>query len=157
MKSEIRVAAPPPKPLMVFDGDCNFCTLWIRRWRQSTGDAVDYLPAQDPQIATQFPEIPREQFDTAVQLIETDGAVYGGAEAVFRALAHNPKHTWPLSAYQNSEAVSGVTEWAYRVVANDREFFSMLTRWFWGRHVENPNYFLTRWLFLRILEHFRFR
>ena len=47
MKSDIRVATPPPKPLMVFDGDCNFCTLWIRRWQQMTGDAVDYLPSQD--------------------------------------------------------------------------------------------------------------
>ena len=96
MKSGIRVAAPPPKPLMVFDGDCNFCTLWVRRWQQMTGDAVDYLPAQDPRIAAQFPEIPREQFDTAVQLIETDGSVYSGAEAVFRTLAHNPKRQWPL-------------------------------------------------------------
>ena len=58
MNSGIRVATPPPKPLMVFDGDCNFCTLWIRRWQQMTGDSVDYLPAQDPRIAAQFPEIP---------------------------------------------------------------------------------------------------
>ncbi len=62
MKSDIRVATPPPKPLMVFDGDCNFCTLWIRRWQQMTGDAVDYLPSQDRKFAAQFPEIPREQF-----------------------------------------------------------------------------------------------
>ena len=38
MQSGIRVATPPPKPLMVYDGDCNFCTLWIRRWQQLTGD-----------------------------------------------------------------------------------------------------------------------
>lgn len=43
-----------------------------------TGEAVDYLPAQDPPIVEQFPEIPREQFDTAVQLIESDGAVFSG-------------------------------------------------------------------------------
>ena len=30
-------------------------------------------------------------------------------------------------------------------------FFSWLTRWFWGRHVEVPAYFLTRWIFLRAL------
>ena len=48
MKSGIRVATPPPKPLMVFDGDCNFCTLWIRRWQQMTGDAVDYLAVARP-------------------------------------------------------------------------------------------------------------
>ncbi|MGD0746020.1 MAG: lipase maturation factor family protein [Verrucomicrobiota bacterium] len=151
MKSDIRVAAPPPKPLMVFDGDCNFCTLWIRRWQQLTGDAVDYLPAQDPRIAAQFPEIPREQFDTAVQLIESDGSVYSGAEAVFRTLAHSPNRQWPLRCYEQSSPFAGVTEWVYRLVAENRTFFSLLTRWFWGRHVELPTYFLTRRVFLRVL------
>jgi hypothetical protein len=55
-----------------------------------TGPAVDYLPAQDPRIAEQFPEIPRPQFAEAVQLIDPDGEVFSGAEAVFRTLAHNP-------------------------------------------------------------------
>ena len=104
MKCDIRVAASPPKPLMVFDGDCNFCTLWIRRWQQITGDTVDYLPSQDPNVAKQFQEIPRDNFNTAVQLIETDGVVYSGAEAVFRVLAKNPKWQWPLSAYENVPA-----------------------------------------------------
>jgi predicted DCC family thiol-disulfide oxidoreductase YuxK len=151
MKSDLHVATPPPKPLMVFDGDCNFCTLWICRWRQMTGEAVDYLPAQDAHIAAQFPEIPRERFDTAVQFIETDGAVYAGAEAVFRALAHNPKRQWPLRAYEKAPAFARITECAYSFVASRRTFFSRLTRWFWGRHVELPDYFLTRWTFLRAL------
>jgi lipase maturation factor 1 len=151
MKSTIRVTAPPPKPLMVFDGDCNFCTLWIRRWQQMTGDRVDYLPAQDPRIATQFPEIPREQFDTAVQLIESDGSVYSGAEAVFRTLAHSPNRQWLLRCYEKSTPFANITEWTYRLVAKNRTFFSLLTRWFRGRHVEEPAFFLTRWVFLRAL------
>src|ERR1035441_3960396 len=136
MKCDIRVAAPPPKPLLVFDGDCNFCTLWIRRWWKTTGDAVDYLPAQDASVAAQFPEIPRQQFDTAVQLVETDGAVYSGAEAVFRTLAHDPNRQWPLRAYEKSPRIANLTERAYRLVAENRTFFSALTRWFLGRHVE---------------------
>src|ERR1017187_9833299 len=126
MKCGIHVAAPPPKPLMVFDGDCNFCALWIRRWRQMTGESVDYLPAQDPRIAAQFPEIPRDQFNTAVQLIETDGSVYSGAEAVFRTLAHHPNRQWPLRTYKNSSTFADITEWAYRLVARNRTFFSLL-------------------------------
>ena len=151
MKSGIRVAAPPPRPLLVFDGDCNFCAWWVRRWQQTTGDRVDYLPVQDPRIAAQFPEIPRQQFDTAVQLIETDGSVYSGAEAVFRTLAHHPDHQWPLRGYEKSKLFANLTEWAYRLVSENRTFFSRLTRWFLGRHVELPSYFLTRWIFLRAL------
>jgi predicted DCC family thiol-disulfide oxidoreductase YuxK len=151
MKSDIRVAAPPPKQLMVFDGDCNFCALWIRRWKQMTGDAVDYFPSQDPRIAAQFSEIPRERFGTAVQLIETDGSVYSGAEAIFRLLAKNPKWQWLLHAYKKTPVVARITESAYSFVACHRTFFSRLTRLFWGRHVELPDYFLTRWIFLRAL------
>src|SRR5271154_5175629 len=104
------VATPPPKPLMVFDGNCNFCTLWIRRWRQITGDGVDYLPSQDASIAAQFPEIPCEQFNTAVQLIEPDGKIYSGAEAVFRTLAKNPKCQWLLRIYGKIPAFAKITE-----------------------------------------------
>ncbi len=149
MQSGVRVVTPPPKPLMVFDGDCNFCTLWIRRWQQLTGDSVDYRPAQDLRIPARFPEIPREQFDTAVQLIESDGTVYSGAEAVFRTLAHGANCHWPMRAYKDSPVFADITEWAYRLVATHRAFFSLLTRWFWGRHVEQPSHSLARWIFLR--------
>ena len=151
MASGIRVNLPPPKPLLVFDGDCKFCALWIHRWRQLTGDTVDYLPAHDSSIATQYPEIPAAHFTTSVQLIETDGVVYSGAEAVFRALAQNPSRRWPLQAYVSSPALANVAEWAYRLVAQNRTFFSLLTRWFWVRHVEQPTHDLSRWFFLRAL------
>jgi len=130
MQSGIRVATPPARPLLVFDGDCNFCTLWVRRWQQMTGDCVDYLPAQDPRIAAQFPEIPSHQFDTAVVLIETDGLVYSGAEAVFRTWAHNPNRQWPLRGYEKMPALANLAEWAYRLVSENRPLFSRLTHWF---------------------------
>jgi predicted DCC family thiol-disulfide oxidoreductase YuxK len=151
MQSGLCVVTPPLKPLMVYDGNCNFCTLWIRRWQLLTDGKVDFLPAQDPKISAQFPEIPREQFNTAVQLIETDGTVYSGAHAVFRTLAHHPKRQGLLRTYEHSAAFADITEWAYRLVAGNRTFFSWLTRWFWGRHLEPPTYFLPRWMFLRAL------
>ena len=151
MKSDLHVAAPPPKPLLVFDGDCNFCRLWISRWQQITGDTVDYQPSQNPDIVRQFPEIPPERFATSVQFIETDGTVHSGAEAVFRTLAQNPKRAWLLRAYQDVPTVAPVTEFAYAFVAGHRTAFSRLTRWFWGRHVETPGHTLTRWIFLRAL------
>lgn len=115
---------------MIFDGDCNFCVVWIRRCQEMTGGAVDYLPAKDPQIVTRFPEIPRERFDTAVQLIGPDGAVYSGAEAVFRVLAKNPKRQWPFRLYKTQPAFAKITERAYEFVAGHRTGLSRLTRWF---------------------------
>jgi predicted DCC family thiol-disulfide oxidoreductase YuxK len=151
MSHGVSVANPPSKPLLVYDGDCHFCGLWIRRWRQLTGNALDYLPSQDPHIAEEFPEIPRTQFDTSVQLITPDGTVYSGAEAVFRSLAVNPSWQWLLHFYQTVPLFAWLTERSYRFVAGHRPIFSALTRWLWGKHVEASSYFLVRWLFLRAL------
>ena len=113
---------------MVFDGDCGFCVHWIGHWQQMTRDKVDYVQARDPRIQAQFPEIPHTQFDVAVHLIETDGQVYVGAEAVVRAMAHAEDHRWPLWVYQRSPVLARTMELGYRVVANHRGFFSWLTR-----------------------------
>jgi predicted DCC family thiol-disulfide oxidoreductase YuxK len=128
VKSILRVASPPAKAVMVYDGDCNFCSLWIHRWQQTTGDHLDYLPSQDPTVAASFPEVPRSQFETAVQLIETDGRVYGGAEAVFRALARKPRARWLLHWYERGPAFARASEWAYRFIVRHRRLLSALAR-----------------------------
>jgi predicted DCC family thiol-disulfide oxidoreductase YuxK len=112
---------------MIYDGDCNFCSRWIHRWQLTTGNHLDYLPFQDPCVAARFPEVPRRQFETTFQLIQTDGSVYGGAEAVFRALAHNPRAQWLLDWYQHSPTFARVTEWGYALVARHRRLFSALS------------------------------
>ena len=136
---------------MVFDGDCNFCTLWIHRWHQSTVERVEYIAFQDPHVASRFPELSREKFEAAVHFIEPDGAVYSGAEAVFRSLAANPARAWLRRCYETIPVFSSATEWAYRFVAEHRTLFSALTRFSWGRHVDRPTHSLTRWTFLRAL------
>src|SRR5580658_6578971 len=100
MAQPIRVASPPPKPLLIFDGDCGFCRRWVARWQRATGDLVDYLPYQDEFIAARFPEIPRADLERAVGFIRPDGAVYSGAEAVFRSLAEAGKERWLLKLYE---------------------------------------------------------
>ena len=124
----VEVAARPAKAVMIYDGDCSFCSRWIHRWQQTIGSRLDYLPFQDLGVAARFPEVPRGQFETAVQLVETDGRVYGGAEAVFRALAHTPRRGRLLDWYERSPVFARASEWAYRLVARHRGFFSALTR-----------------------------
>ena len=126
--SGVKVASPPAKPVLIYDGDCNFCSLWIHRWRQAAGDFLDYLPFQHAGVAGCFPEVPRGRFEAAGQLIETDGRVYGGAEAVFRALAHGSRGGRLLHWYQRSTVFARASEWAYRFVAGHRRFFFGLTR-----------------------------
>jgi predicted DCC family thiol-disulfide oxidoreductase YuxK len=133
--------------VVIFDGDCNFCRVWIRRWADTTGDTVEYLPYQAPVVAERFPELARPALEEAVHLVELDGTVRSGAEAVLRALAVGTR--WPLWIYQHVPGAAPASEAAYRLVARNRRVFSWLTRLFWGADVEPPSYFLVRWLFLR--------
>ncbi|MEI8041020.1 MAG: DCC1-like thiol-disulfide oxidoreductase family protein [Verrucomicrobiota bacterium] len=151
MKSSLQVASPPAKPLMIFDGGCNLCALWIRRWQHATGDSVDYLPFQDPRVAARFPELRRDRCEAAVQLIEPEGDVYAGAEAVFRALAHKSQEHWLLDGYYYLPGFGRASEWGYRLVARHRGFFALLTRMGWGRHAGASSHFLVRQVFLRLL------
>jgi len=128
MKFDRQVATRPPKPLMIFDGDCDFCVRWIRCWRRVTAGGVDYLPLQDTRVAEQFPELPQKSLLESVHLIEPDGTVFYGAEAAFRALASNPgKRQW-LRWYQRSSVFAGLAEYAYRSVARHRSLLSRMAR-----------------------------
>src|SRR6202000_959729 len=121
------------------------------RWQGVTGDAVDYRPSQDPQIAALLPEIPRADFDASVQFIQPEGTVYQGAEAVFLSLAQNPNFRWVHDTYEVLPLFAHFTEWSYRLVAKHRPLFSRGTKLFWGRHVERPSYVLVRRAFLSCL------
>ena len=149
MKSAARVASPPEQPLVIFDGDCNFCRVWIRRWQLTTGDRVDYAPYQNQDVVSRFPEIPTSNYETSVHLIETNGDVFTGAEAAFRALAHNPEEHFFVDWYDHSAFFARNSERFYRLVAHNRSFFSFLTRTAWGKDVGPQRHDFVRGAFVR--------
>jgi len=137
------------KPLLIFDGDCGFCRAWIARWRRSIANALDVAPYQE--VAGRFPDIPRERFARAVQLVMPDGQRFEAAEAVFRTLALAPAGGAPLALYRHLPLFAPVSERCYRVVAGHRPAFDRLTRLLWGRHLVPPGERVTSWLFMRLL------
>jgi predicted DCC family thiol-disulfide oxidoreductase YuxK len=144
-----RIKTPPPRPLMIFDGDCGFCRGWISRWKSLTGTRVDYAPSQE--VTAQYPEISPEEFKSSVQLVTPDGVVSRGAEAVLRALAFAPGKGWLWWLYQHSPWFAWISEILYALVARNRNAFSKLTTILWGRHLEPSTFITARWLFLRSL------
>jgi lipase maturation factor 1 len=144
-----RVANPPAKPLVVFDGDCHFCRRWVERWNELTAGAVDYAPFQE--AAAGFPEIPSEAFAEALHFIDTNGTVYRGAEAVFRSLRSIRSGRVLIWSYEHVPGFAPITETAYRVIARNRMAASFMTRFLWGNDVRLPTYFTAWGLFLRSL------
>jgi len=143
------MSEPPSPPLLIFDGDCSFCRVWIDLWKQLTGDQIAYAPYQE--VAAQFPQIPLDHFKGAVQLVLPGGDVLSGAHAVFCSLAVIRKYAWMLWAYQRIPGFARISEWIYGLVAAHRSFSYHVTVLFWGRRLEPASYeIVTRW-FLRCL------
>ncbi|HTL29499.1 MAG TPA: lipase maturation factor family protein [Tepidisphaeraceae bacterium] len=148
-KSPIIVAHPPPRPLMVFDGDCSFCKRWVERWRWLTLGEIDFEPYQS--VASQFPEIPTENFHRGVQVIETDGWVTKNARAVFRSFDLAKRKRWLLWLYENIPPFALLSECVYRFIANHRNGLDKLDRWALGTKTTPTSYVITREVFLRLL------
>jgi len=136
-------------PLLVFDGDCSFCRIWIGYWKRLTGASIAYAAYQE--VAERFPQIPSENFKQAVQLILPDGEVLSAAHAVFRSLADVPGYGWLLWAYFHLHGFAAVAEFLYGRIAAHRSFFYHVTLFLWGNHIEPATYEISvRW-FLRSL------
>lgn len=145
----LRVSNPPPKPLMIWDGECLFCKMWIERWREITAGKVDYATYQ--QAASQFPEIPLDQFKHAMAFIEPDGKTSFAAEAIYRSLRYRSSRKWLEWSYDHVPGFAAISESAYKFIARHRSFGSSVTRLLWGKDVRPPTYFWARRWFLRAL------
>src|SRR6266850_5861617 len=121
-KERLRVSNPPPKPLMIWDGECHFCRLWIERWHVITAGAVDYTTYQE--AAARFPEIAPEQFQRSVVFIDGNGEVFVAAEAVYRSLRCRSSRKWLSWSYDHVSGFAAISEFAYGIVARNRRFGS---------------------------------
>jgi hypothetical protein len=130
---------PSSKPLLIFDGKCGFCKIWLDYWRKLTGDRIEYAPSQE--VGDQYPQIPKEKFSLGVQLVRTDGSIAGNAQAVFESLGHQ-------RVYQ---ALAPAWEWGYGIIARHRNLFYCLTKWTFGTQIEPARFALTEWIFVRLL------
>ena len=135
------------RPVLIYDGKCSFCGIWVRYWQRLTADRVDY--AQSQEVAQRFPGISAEEFRKSVWLVLPDGRRFKGADAVFRLMAFGRDSQWPSMLYQQLPGFALLTESIYQLIARHRSFFYWLTRLLWGKGIRPATSGLTRSLFLR--------
>lgn len=142
---------PLDSPLLIFDGRCGFCRIWIEYWKALTGDRLAYAASQD--VGHLYPNIPEKNFRESVQLVMPSGEVARGARAVFTTLTFTkrPLYQAPLWAYEHVPLIASGTEAAYRLIAAHRTFFYHFTRLTFGRRIQPWKFAKTEWLFLRLL------
>lgn len=80
-----------------------------------------YRPFQE--VGSQFPQISPAAFSQAVQMVESDGKILSGADAVFRTLSYM-KPQPHLLALEGVPGFMPIARWVYGFVARHRSFFS---------------------------------
>lgn len=118
--------------LLLFDGECAFCRLWIDYWRTLTGEVLSYAPCQEHVEAAQG--ITPEDCNRAVQLVTADGRRYQAALAVYHALAAAGRWRW-LWMYRHVPGFAAVSEAMYRIIARHRGVFYRITLLLFGQRV----------------------
>jgi predicted DCC family thiol-disulfide oxidoreductase YuxK len=136
-------------PLVLYDGSCGFCRIWIQYWNQLTGNRLDYAPSQE--VGERVPQIPQEEFGQSVQLVMPEGQVVNGARAVYTTLTFAPGMAWLLWLYEHVPGFAPMSEGAYRLIAAHRTFFYYLTLVAFGRRILSLRQARVEWIFLRIL------
>ncbi len=105
------------RPVLVFDGDCAFCTNCAR--------FLERLRPEAEVVAWQLTDldelgITAEQANDAVQWVEVDGTVRSGHEAIAAVLS-TAGPIWKLAGRTiQLPGISWVAARAYRLVANNR-------------------------------------
>lgn len=118
--------SPRPLPLVLYDGECGFCTASMRRWIIAGNGRLEFSAVQNGEGVTYG--FPPDRAMGAVHLIEVDGRIRRGAEAVFRmmALCGNFSGNVAWSIYQRAALFRILSDWGYRRVAERRMALSKM-------------------------------
>jgi predicted DCC family thiol-disulfide oxidoreductase YuxK len=140
---------PTALSTLVFDGDCAICRYWVSYWQGLTGERITYRPYQE--AAADFPAIPPQSFQRAIQFIDSDGQVYSGAAAAFRVLRGVPGRALWWWSYAHLPGFAVLSEWAYSYFSRRRGLLSRITKFLWGPALQAERYTFVSWAFLRLL------
>ncbi|MBT5734056.1 lipase maturation factor family protein [bacterium] len=137
----------PKKPIMVWDGDCEFCRKFAERFEASADSVVEFIPYQS--LHKKYPKSPKLDYEKSVVFF-TSTSVTIGAEAIFSFFNVIGKK-WPKKLYENFSLVSKVSEFFYSCIAKNRRLFGFFSRILFGDNFMPDSYKISSWIFGRML------
>jgi predicted DCC family thiol-disulfide oxidoreductase YuxK len=144
---------PSPKPILIYDGRCAFCLMWIDRWKRITLDSVEYVSsseyASSRRESSAHTPVPAEEYTNSVILLLPDGSYLTGANAVLTAIGSSRAGRILLFLHEKWSLFREAAGGLYRTVAGHRDEAYLLSRVLWGKSVVPPGFAVTRWLVLR--------
>lgn len=115
---------PPERAVLLYDGDCGFCVAASARVvRMAPAGAVLRVSFRTPGALDAFPGVSAAACEDALHLVEADGRVTAGAEAVSRVVGLRPLLR-PFARLYYLPGLRWAADAAYRWIARRRY------RWF---------------------------
>ena len=142
-KSQFR----PKHPIMVWDGECEFCRLCADRFKSAGTDKVEFIPFQD--LHSKYPKAPQLDYKKSVVFFSKNG-IRSGAAAIYGYYSEIGVQ-WPLMLYKRLNVFSKISEILYQFIANNRKFFRQIGQVFWGSNFLADTYKVSGWLYGRLL------
>ncbi len=119
-KAGYQTTDPPTRYVILFDGLCRFCTRQSQRLVSlARPGAVEVVNFQEAGALDRFPGITHDACMKAMHLIEPDGRVSKGPEAIVRTLATRPMFRW-LPAIYYLPGLRSFLNGLYALVASNR-------------------------------------
>ncbi|MEV6685925.1 DUF393 domain-containing protein [Streptomyces sp. NPDC051130] len=106
------------RPVLVYDGDCGFCTTSARAAQRLLRPACEFTAWQFADLDSLG--VPRERAEYEALWVTPGGEVYGGAQAVAKLLLRAGGAWAVLGALLTLAPVRWIAHAVYRLVANNR-------------------------------------
>jgi predicted DCC family thiol-disulfide oxidoreductase YuxK len=107
-----------PVPVIVYDGDCGFCTSSIRWARARIRALPAARPFQSFDVATVG--LTRQDCERAVAFVDAQGSIHWGSRAVARILVGSGGAWSLLGRVMSVPGIRGLSAVTYRTIANNR-------------------------------------
>jgi predicted DCC family thiol-disulfide oxidoreductase YuxK len=118
---EIRIVPAPDRGLLLYDGECGFCSRSVRLLERFARKPFEKRPSREV-LATLPDEVARTVSGQMLWL-ESDGTVWGGSQALLCALRATG---WPFLAWMLGNPIARpFTRAGYRMVARLRHRFGV--------------------------------
>ncbi len=113
----------PDADIVIYDGNCRFCTSQVRRLNQFDSRArLAYLSLHDPQVAAQFADLTHDELMRGMVVVDQLGRRHAGISAV-RYLSRRIPRLWWLAPWLHIPGSFPFWSWMYRQIADHRYLF----------------------------------
>jgi predicted DCC family thiol-disulfide oxidoreductase YuxK len=110
---------PPGHDVILYDGHCRLCRAGAKQLEQLLGGRGTELRSfRDEGVLAVFPGVSPERCEEAIQLVQSDGRVFEGAEALVQALGRRPLGRVLFVYYV--PGLRQLADWLYGLVARYR-------------------------------------